>query len=178
MSAPRLQRRPQRLTCAVLVATGFVLFVTAVQADRSQAQSQLAAGHYPEALAEVNLLLIQHPDDAELAFLRARILAASGQNEAAISTYRTLVQRFPKNPAPYNNLATLLAARGEFTSAAEQLLTGLQIDPVYQVLLNNLLALYAHEAAVAYQRALDPAGTNTATAGPPDLTVLQSLGAK
>ncbi|MEE1567222.1 MAG: hypothetical protein V1246_05365, partial [Arenicellales bacterium] len=74
MSAPRLQRRPQRLTCAVLVVTGFVLFLTAAQADRSQAQSQLAAGHYSEALAEVNLLLIQHPDDAELAFLRAQIL--------------------------------------------------------------------------------------------------------
>jgi tetratricopeptide (TPR) repeat protein len=76
-----------------------------------------------------------------------------GKNQEAIHALQTLIQEFPELPEPYNNLGVLLAAQGQYESAAEAFLAAIQARPNYKVAFQNLGDLYTAMARQAYERA-------------------------
>jgi Flp pilus assembly protein TadD len=90
-------------------------------------------------------------------------LAEHGDVEDAIAVFSALTLDHPKLPEPYNNLAVLYAARGEFGAARDSLLQAINTQPSYATAHENLGDIYARMAGVAYSRALS-LGTGNDTA--------------
>ena len=84
-----------------------------------------------------------------------------------------MTEEFPELPEPYNNLAALYAARGDFEKARAALDGALRANPGFAVAHENLGDVYAQLARLSYQRALklDPSNTTI----PPRLALLREL---
>jgi Flp pilus assembly protein TadD len=105
--------------------------------------------------------------------LKGVMLADAGQRDAAAEVYQQLVTERPELPEPYNNLAVLYAAQGDFEHARAQLELALRASPGYAVAYQNLGDVYLQLARQAYQQALtlDPANATI----PPRLAMLRNL---
>ncbi len=133
------------------------------QADElAEVNTQLQAGRYEEALAAADAFLRQHPRDAQMRFLKAVILGEQNRTEDAILAYSRLIEDFPEMPEPYNNLAVLLAASGQYDKARSAFETATRIQPSYAAAHENLGNIYAKMAIRSYGRALQ---LNPANAG-------------
>ncbi|MDP2305480.1 MAG: cellulose synthase subunit BcsC-related outer membrane protein [Pseudomonadota bacterium] len=71
----------------------------------------------PEPLERLDLLLRAHPDDAVLAGVVARALAAAGHLEASLRAWESAVEADPEGPAPRVGKALALAALGRLDAA-------------------------------------------------------------
>ena len=75
------------------------------------------SGQTAQALATIDQALAARPRDAELRFERGVLLSDLGRRDEAIALFRSLNDEQPELPDPLNNLAVLLAARGELEAA-------------------------------------------------------------
>ncbi len=97
-----------------------------------------------EALAiiekrELQLQSHQQPgSDVQLLFLRARALAALGQQNEAIAAYRNMTVLYPELPEPWNNLASEYVKQGKLDMAHDALTMALTADPHYSTARTNL----------------------------------------
>ena len=137
----------------ILVALSFGL--VDASATLQDAQRLYEQGRNSQALAKVEELLVDKPNNAELRFLKGIIIAESGDANKAIETFAALTQDYPELPEPWNNLAVLFAERGEFDKSREALLAAIQTHPSYSTAHENLGDLYARMAGMAYDRALE-----------------------
>lgn len=144
----------------LLILLTAMLMMPAAQADLARAQSLFEQGRTGEALAEVDRLLAQSPDDAETRFLQGIIFADLGRTEQAIEVFAGLTHDYPELPEPYNNLAVLFAEQGEFEKARDALMAAIQTHPSYSTAHENLGDLYAKMAGIAYDRALEEDRSN------------------
>ena len=133
----------------------------------------LKAGQIDAALASAERHLAQHPRDAAMRFQRAVILADSGRTALAIEAFTALTQDHPDLPEPYNNLAALHAAQGDYDSARSALENALRSQPGYAAAHENLGDVYVALARRAYARTvqLEPANATVA----PKLALLRQL---
>jgi tetratricopeptide (TPR) repeat protein len=67
-----------------------------------------------------------------------------------MAVFRALIEDYPELPEPYNNLAVLLAQRGEYESARLALETALRTAPDWSVAHENLGDLHVRLAAAEY----------------------------
>jgi Flp pilus assembly protein TadD len=116
------------------------------------------SGDLVTALQRVERALAAQPDDADLRFFRAVILADSGRRDDAIEALTRLLRDHPQLAEPYNNLAVLYAGQGRLEMARQALEAALRNDPAYTVAHENLGDLYVRLAQQSYQRALPPQG--------------------
>ena len=113
------------------------------------------AGDYAEALQRVNKFLTEHPKDAQARFLKAMTLTELKQRAEAIAVYTTITEDFPELPEPYNNLAVLYAAAGEYEKARGLLERAIHNDPKYAIAYENLGDVYAKLALTAYEKSAE-----------------------
>src|SRR5512138_2572023 len=73
-----------------------------------------ASGKRTEAFAQLDKLLAERPRDAQLRFLKGVLLSDSERPDEAAQVFEELTVDFPEMPEPYNNLAVIRAARGEY----------------------------------------------------------------
>lgn len=118
-----------------------------------QLLARAESGETGEVLAEIDTRL-EHGEDRELRFLRARLLAETGREQQAIEAYRQLIERYPDLPEPYNNLAALLAQRGELKQAQQLLEQGIRTHPAYAAVYENLSVVFIELARDSYGKAL------------------------
>jgi Flp pilus assembly protein TadD len=135
------------------------------------------SGESTRALALADKLLAARPKDAQVRFLKGVILAETQRGAEATDIFQALTQDFPELAEPYNNLATLYAARGEYEAARTALEQALRSNPSYATAHENLGDVYSVLASRSYARALSLEPSN------PPLTaklglVKQLLGAK
>ena len=149
-----------RLLTPLLIPALLSLLALPAAADLNTAQDLFERGRAGEALAEVERLLEQSPEDAEARFLKGIIYADLGQTSQAIEVFASLTQDYPELPEPYNNLAVLFAEQGEFEKARDSLLAAIQTHPSYSTAHENLGDLYAKMAGIAYDRALEEDRSN------------------
>ncbi|HKY02537.1 MAG TPA: tetratricopeptide repeat protein [Burkholderiales bacterium] len=127
---------------------------TSLQADElSDAQKLLQRGKPTEALARVEARVAAKPDDAQARFLRGVILSELGRTDEAKQAFRQLTVDFPEFPEPYNNLAVLHAAAGDYDSARQALEAAIRVNPKYATAHENLGDIYAELARRAYDKA-------------------------
>lgn len=155
-----MQCRPFFILSYVVIALfGLIISITppvahSANSDLDRVQRLLQDGRPQEALKTVNAYLADHPDDAQGLFKKGIILAQMTQSEQAIAVFERLTKDYPELPEPYNNLAVLYSAQGNFEQARQVLLTAIKAHPAYATAHENLGDLYVNLAGMSYGRAL------------------------
>lgn len=136
-----------------------LLGVSAARADETADIARLArSGQGEEALKRIDALLAKQPADAQIRFMKGVMLSETRPAEA-IAIFVKLTQDYPKLPEPYNNLAVLYAAAGQYDKAKAALDKALRTHPAYATAFDNLGDVHARLASQAYDKALQiPAG--------------------
>src|SRR5437870_9131571 len=102
----------------------FALAISAlsVRADELQDIDRLLKqSQHAQALERVNQYLSQRPKDAKGRFIKGLILVEQNKVAEAIEVFTALSRDYPELPEPYNNLAVLYAAQGQYEKARQQL---------------------------------------------------------
>jgi Flp pilus assembly protein TadD len=150
-----------RLAPIVAALAAAVALAAGAQVDALRdARLSLRAGDASGALAAVDKQLAAKPQDADARFLRGVILTELARPNEAFDVFQKLTQDYPELPEPYNNLAVLYAARGEYERARANLEMAIRTRPDYATAYENLGDVYARLASQAYEKAaqLDPKG--------------------
>lgn len=122
--------------------------------DYQEATALFRQGQLDRAMERVDAWLKARPKDARGRFLRGMILTQQKKTDEAIRTYIDLTQDFPELPEPYNNLAVIYAAQGEYDKARVLLETAVRAMPSFAAAHENLGDIYARLAAVSYEKAV------------------------
>ena len=122
-------------------------------------------GETAKALERIDAYLGKQPRDARARFLKGVILTYQKPREEATAVFTELTQDFPELPEPYNNLAVLYAAQGNYERAREVLEMSVRTNPSYATAYENLGDVHAMLASQAYDKAaqLDPKNTTAPT---------------
>ena len=155
------------LACLLAVAL-------AAHADElAEVQRLHAAGQSEAALQRVDRALVNKPKDAQLRFMRGVLLAESRRQGEAIELLQGLTQDYPDLPEPYNNLAALYAAAGDYDRARVALEQSLRANPGFATAHENLGDVLLMLASRSYARVLqiDPANGSV----PPKLASVRQL---
>jgi tetratricopeptide (TPR) repeat protein len=146
-----IRRRAIGIACGALLA----LFAAGATAQEAQEVNRMIrAGQLTAAAAKVDAMLAKTPKDATARFLKGVILAEQGKSNEAINTFQALTEDYPELPEPYNNLASLFAAKGQYEKAKTALEMAIQTNPSYGTAYENLGDVYAKLASQAYDKAL------------------------
>ena len=133
----------------------------------------LRSKQYAEALVKTDAVLAKHPHDAQMRFYKGVILAEQNKTAEAIAIFTKLIEDFPDLPEPYNNLAVLYAASGQYEKAGATLDMAIDTNPTYATALANRSDIYARMASQAYEKALQLEPEKTAN--PPRLMLVRTL---
>ncbi len=142
---------------AVAVAATLALAPAAFAADDNtlaKAQTLMSQGKAEDALKLLDSHVKKNPQDAEARFTRGLALARLNRNKEAIQVFADLTRDYPQLPEPFNNLAVLYAAQGDYEKARDALEAALATHPTYATAHENLGDIYAALAGAAYNRAL------------------------
>jgi Flp pilus assembly protein TadD len=157
----------------LLVCCCAALAGTARADDLADIDRMVGQGHTQEAMARLDKLLAQRPQDAPLRFRKGVLLTWLHRTDEAAAVFMQLNVDYPELPEPYNNLAVIHAARGNYDQARAELESALRANPSYAVAQQNLADVYAQLARLSYERALNLDPANAAI--PPKLALLHDL---
>ena len=149
---------------ATLIALAVLSAPAAWAADAASVSQSLQKGDLNSALTQVDTLLAQKPQDPQYQFLKGVILTEQKKDAEAIQIFQSLTEQYPELPEPYNNLAVLYAQQGHYEKARAALEMALRTNPSYATALANLGDIYVKLASQAYQKALQLAPDENASA--------------
>jgi tetratricopeptide (TPR) repeat protein len=118
-------------------------------------------GKQVQALDKIDGFLAANPKDAQGRFLKGLILTELNRVPEAIKVFSDLADDYPELPEPYNNLAVLYAAQGQYDRARNSLEMAIRTHPSYATAHENLGDIYAKMASLAYDKALQLDQGNT-----------------
>src|SRR5262245_23900115 len=128
--------------------------------DLQDASRLLKTGQHQQALERVNKVLAAKPRDPQARFLKGLIFTDQGNTRDAIDIFTKLTQDYPELPEPYNNLAVIYAAQGQYDKARVALEQSIRTHPSYATAYENLGDVYAKLASQAYDKALQIDSSN------------------
>ena len=146
--------RLKSLPLCLLLSASFLLGRPAHADELNEIQRLYASGQAAAALQRVKRALAARPSDPQLRFQQGEMLAEGQRPAEAIAIFQKLVEDYPDLAEPYNNLAALLAASGDYAQARLTLEQALRSNPAYATAHENLGDVYAALAAQSYRRAL------------------------
>jgi tetratricopeptide (TPR) repeat protein len=138
------------IVCCVCAATSTL----AAPDEAAEISRLMRNGQYAEAMNRVDTALVQKPSDPRLRFSKGMLLAQQNKPTEAIAVLLKLTEDFPELPEPYNNLAVLYAANGQYESARIALDKAISSNPGYATAHENLGDVYAELARQAYEKAV------------------------
>lgn len=141
--------------------------------DADEVSKLMRAGRYSEALTRVEAALGKNPRDAQMRFMKGVILTEQNKSSDAIAVFTKLTEDYPHLPEPYNNLAVLYAAAGQYEKARIALDSAIRTNPAYATAYENLGDVHARLASQAYDKALQLDSENSAAKS--KLTLVRSL---
>jgi tetratricopeptide (TPR) repeat protein len=146
-------------------------------AARADALSDVHSLHYSgqstAAMQRADEFLALTPKDPPMRFLKGVMLTDAKRYPEAIELFQKLAEDYPDLAEPYNNLATIHAATGDYIKARATLEQALRTNPGYATAHENLGDVYAALAGQSYARAaqLDPRNVSA----PPKLALVREL---
>jgi Flp pilus assembly protein TadD len=161
-----------RCICLGVLVSAFAS--TAVFADDyTPVTTFLRNGQLTEAMAKADEYLAKNPRDPQMQFLRALVQQDGGKQAEAIASYTKLIEAYPELPEPYNNIAVLYAAQGQYDRARSSLEMATRASRSYGTAYENLGDVYARLATQSYIQAqqLEPGNTTIA----PKLALIRQL---
>jgi tetratricopeptide (TPR) repeat protein len=141
--------------------------------DYAPVTELMRTGQLQQAMARVQQHLASKPRDPQMRFLKGLIEQDSGKPQDAIATYNLLIQDYPELPEPYNNVAVLYAAQGQYDRARQSLEMAIRTNSQYAIAHENLGDVYARLAHQAYQQSQRLEANNPSLA--PKLNLLRQL---
>lgn len=167
-------RRLYKPLAVVAASLGLLLAVPAFADEAADVSKMMHAGQLNEALSRADAFLAQKPGDAQMRFLKGLILTEQNKSTEAIAIFAKLTEDYPALPEPYNNLAVLYAAAGQYDKARAALEMAIKTNPSYATAYENLGDVHAKLASQAYDKALQLDSSNSGAKA--KLTLLHSLG--
>lgn len=160
-------------TVALSCLLGALFSAPAFADDYADVSKLLRSGQHAEALAKADAFLGKNPRDAQMRFLKGVILTEQNRSADAIAVFTKLTEDYPALPEPYNNLAVLYAAAGQYDKARSALEAAIRTNPSYATAYENLGDVHAKLASQAYDKALQLDSGNAAAKS--KLTLVRSL---
>lgn len=141
--------------------------------DLAEVSRLRSGGQLEAALQRAEAALATRPKDPQLRFAKGVLLDKLQRRAEATEVFERLVEDYPELPEPYNNLATLHAAAGDYDKARVALEQALRANPSFALAHQNLGDVHAALAGRAYARALqiEPASRTL----PPKLSLVREL---
>jgi Flp pilus assembly protein TadD len=126
-----------------------------VQSDpHDQVKKLLRQEKYERAVVLVDKYMAVNPRDPQMRFWKAWITDRIGDKDIALGMYLRLTQDYPEIAEPFNNLAVLYAAKGQFSVAKEALDAALRANPNFADAHENMGDVLIQLANYSYQRSL------------------------
>jgi tetratricopeptide (TPR) repeat protein len=141
--------------------------------DLADVSQLLRSGQHAAALSKADAYLSKNPRDAQMRFLKGVILTEQNKPSEAIEIFTKLTKDYPSLPEPYNNLAVLYAASGEYDKARTALDKAIRTNPTYATAYENLGDVHAKLASQAYDKALQLDHNNSGAKS--KLTMIRTL---
>lgn len=148
-----------KITTAVICLTTF-LANASVNDQIDKAYQQLDNGNTSAVLQISNDILRSDPKNPDARFIKGLGLTQKGEITQAINIFKSLTIDYPKNPEPWNNLASLYARQEKYHQARDALISAINTHPSYATAYENLGNIYSKMAVIAYNRALDVEQSN------------------
>lgn len=120
----------------------------------AEIQRLIRDGQHSQALKLIDDALSKNPKDAQMRFRRGVTLSMLDRKTEALAVFQKLVDDHPDMPAPYNNMAVIHGAQGDYEKARQALERAIQTNPAYATAYQNLGDVYAQLASQAYTKAL------------------------
>lgn len=166
-----------RLVAAVCLGSFMALSAVAQTAQSSgetvEIQRLIKDGQHAQALKLIDESLAKNPKDAQMRFRRGVALSMLDRKAEALGVFQKLVEDHPEMPAPYNNMAVIYGAQGEYDKARGALERAIRTNPAYATAYQNLGDVYAQLASQAYSKALQLDKSDTSVT--PKLALLREL---
>jgi tetratricopeptide (TPR) repeat protein len=137
-----------------LFAAALLVWSAISHGAAADVQRLVAEGKLQEALARVDADLAADSADVTLQFLKGLVLTRLNRLDQAAGVFQRITEQHPELPEPYNNLAVVHAARGDFEAAQQALQKAINTHPSYATAHENLGDIYAKMASRAYNQAL------------------------
>jgi len=144
----------RRMAVYVICTIGLASFSAVRANDLSDVQRLYYSGQTASAMQRAEQFLATKPNDPQMRFMKGVMLADGKRDADAITVFQKLTEDHPDLAEPYNNLAALYAAGGEYAKARATLEQALRTNPTYATAHENLGDVYAALAAQSYERAL------------------------
>ena len=118
----------------------------------------LQSGRYQEALNRIDALPEESRNQPQIRLYRGTALMAQDRQAEALRAFEALAADHPEMPEPFNNMAVIQAANGQYGEARLLLRQSLRADAGYSVALENIGDVYVKLANQTYARlrTLDP----------------------
>lgn len=178
--SPLLPRRPlNRFVAAWAVGLGMVgapqaqTSAPASSPEAAEVQRLLKDGQHVQALKIIDESLARNPKDPQMRFRRGVALSMLDRKNEALAVFQKLVEDHPDMPAPYNNMAVIHGAQGDYDKARQSLEKAIRTNPAYATAYQNLGDVYAQLASQAYNKALQLDKSDATV--PPKLALLREL---
>jgi len=140
----------------ILLATISVSTVPVLaDAVSDQIENLIKQGQLTQALSLTNKQLNADGGNVNYLFLKGLILTRQDRLDDAKAIFIKLTEEHPELPEPFNNLAVIYAAQGDFNSARQALQKAINTHPAYATAHENLGDIYAKMASRAYNQALE-----------------------
>jgi tetratricopeptide (TPR) repeat protein len=169
----KLAARPRLSALFLALATACAASAYAQADDGAEVQKLMRDKQYTQALKVIDDALAKKPDDPKMRFRKGVVLSYLDKPNDALKVFEKLAQDHPDMPAPHNNIAVLLAAKGDYERARGALESAIRTNPSYATAYQNLGDVYARLASQAYNRALQLDKTDSTL--PPKLALLREL---
>jgi Tfp pilus assembly protein PilF/ketosteroid isomerase-like protein len=141
--------------------------------ESAEIQRLIKDGQHDKALKLIDESLAKNPRDPQMRFRRGVALSMLDRKAEALAVFQKLVEDHPDMPAPYNNMAVILGAQGDYEKARQSLEKAIRTNPAYATAYQNLGDVYAQLASQAYTKALQlDKGDNSVQ---PKLALLREL---
>ncbi|MFN0315440.1 MAG: tetratricopeptide repeat protein [Burkholderiales bacterium] len=150
------------LSVALALVFGLPPVVWAKPSDVQEATVLYKQGNKSEAQSRLTAYLSENPKDARARFLLGVIHAEQKRTPEALKIFTELTKDHPELPEPYNNLAVIYVAQGDYEKARTALEMAIRTHPSYAIAHENLGDVYATLASQAYDKALQIDSKNSA----------------
>lgn len=157
----------------VSIAAGALCSPVARADELGDVQRLYYAGKPDAAMQRADRYLAGNPGDAQMRFMKGVMLADAKRDMEATTIFQKLTEDHPDLAEPYNNLAALYAAGGDYAKARATLEQALRMNPNYATAHENLGDVYAALAVQSYNRALKLEPTSVTV--PPKLALVRNL---
>jgi Flp pilus assembly protein TadD len=123
--------KPLSFALLCVACAGWMVSAAARADELSDVQRLRTAGQEAAALQRAEQFLAAKPADPQMRFVKGVILAETQRSAEAIDVFQRLTEDYPELPEPYNNLAALHAAAGDYDRAKASLDQALRANPSF-----------------------------------------------